>query len=95
MWVERCVLYSLVDAASPLRVADIYISLSLVSELEGTVRQMESDSEDWIVLNSVMYFRTGDVGELAACMQAGKAELGRKARTITPPVERLHLATCV
>ena len=90
-------LYSLVDAASPLRVADIYIyiSLSLVSELEGTVRQMESDSEDWIVLNSVMYFRTGDVGELAACMQAGKAELGRKARTITPPVERLHLATCV
>ena len=56
---------------------------------------MESDSEDWIVLNSVMYFRTGDVGELAACMQAGKAELGRKARTITPPVERLHLATCV
>ncbi|OLP95009.1 Long chain acyl-CoA synthetase 7, peroxisomal [Symbiodinium microadriaticum] len=41
-----------------------YFSLERFTD-QGTVRQMESDSEDWIVLNSVMYFRTGDVGELA------------------------------
>ncbi|CAE7561362.1 car [Symbiodinium sp. CCMP2456] len=42
-----------------------YFSLERFTD-QGTVRQMESDSEDWIVLNSVMYFRTGDVGELVA-----------------------------
>ena len=46
---------------------------------------MESDSEDWIVLNSMMYFRTGDVGELAACTQAGKRRNFSEQRSETKP----------